>query len=75
MAVFSYKTGVWPISLEISGARLVMNQDGSVQLMVGATEIGQGSDTVFFTNGSRNFAYKCGGCSYSVCSGYGCYTI
>jgi len=24
-----------------------MNQDGSVQLMVGATEIGQGSDTVF----------------------------
>jgi len=24
-----------------------MNQDGTVQLMVGATEIGQGSDTVF----------------------------
>ena len=24
-----------------------MNQDGSVQLQVGATEIGQGSDTVF----------------------------
>lgn len=47
MSVFSYKTGVWPISLEIAGARLVMNQDGSVQLMVGATEIGQGSDTVF----------------------------
>ncbi|POP31777.1 xanthine dehydrogenase molybdenum-binding subunit XdhA [Lactonifactor longoviformis] len=47
MAIFSYKTGVWPISLEISGARLVLNQDGSVQLMVGATEIGQGADTVF----------------------------
>lgn len=47
MAVFSYKTGVWPISLEIAGARLTLNQDGSVQLMVGATEIGQGADTVF----------------------------
>lgn len=47
MAVFSYKTGVWPISQEIAGARLVMNQDGSVQLMLGATEIGQGADTVF----------------------------
>lgn len=47
MAVFSYKTGVWPISQEIAGARLVLNQDGSVQLMLGATEIGQGADTVF----------------------------
>lgn len=47
MAVFSYKTGVWPISLEIAGARMVLNQDGSIQLMVGATEIGQGADTVF----------------------------
>ena len=47
MALFSYKTGVWPISLEIAGARLSLNQDGSVQLQVGATEIGQGADTVF----------------------------
>lgn len=47
MSIFSYKTGVWPISLEIAGARLSLNQDGSVQLMVGATEIGQGADTVF----------------------------
>ena len=47
MALFSYKTGVWPISLEISGARLLLNQDGSVQLTLGATEIGQGADTVF----------------------------
>ena len=47
MALFSYKTGVWPISLEIAGARLSLNQDGSVQLQLGATEIGQGADTVF----------------------------
>ena len=45
--LLSYKTGVWPISLEISGARMVLNQDGSIQLQIGATEIGQGADTVF----------------------------
>lgn len=47
LSLFSYKTGVWPISLEIAGARMSLNQDGSVQLQVGATEIGQGADTVF----------------------------
>lgn len=47
VSVFSYKTGVWPISLEIAGCRLSMNQDGSVQMQIGATEIGQGADTVF----------------------------
>ena len=26
---------------------MVLNQDGSIQLMMGATEIGQGADTVF----------------------------
>ena len=47
MAVFSYKTGVWPISLETASARIVLNQDGTAQLQLGATEIGQGGDTVF----------------------------
>ena len=47
LACFSYATGVWPHLLEISGARIVVDQDGSVQLQVGATEIGQGSDTIF----------------------------
>lgn len=47
MALFSYKTGVYPISLETSSARIVLNQDGTVQLQLGATEIGQGGDTVF----------------------------
>jgi len=45
MACFSYATGTYPHGFEIAGARIVMNQDGSVQLQVGATEIGQGSDT------------------------------
>lgn len=47
MACFSYFTGTHPVALEPAGARIVMNQDGSVQLQIGATEIGQGSDTVF----------------------------
>ncbi|GAA0742803.1 xanthine dehydrogenase molybdenum-binding subunit XdhA [Clostridium oceanicum] len=46
MACFSYFSGTWPVSLEAAGTRIVMNQDGSVQVQVGATEIGQGSDTV-----------------------------
>ncbi len=47
MALFSYASGTHPVGLELAGARIVMHQDGSVTLQVGATEIGQGSDTVF----------------------------
>ncbi|MGE4453273.1 MAG: xanthine dehydrogenase subunit XdhA [Sphaerochaeta sp.] len=47
MAIFCYKTGVYPISLETSAVRMVLNQDGSLQVQMGATEIGQGADTVF----------------------------
>ena len=42
-----YNTAVWPIALETSSCRMVMNQDGSIQLQVGETEIGQGADTAF----------------------------
>ncbi len=47
MAIFWYNTAVWPISLESSGCRMTLNQDGSIQLMTGETEIGQGCDTVY----------------------------
>ncbi|OUQ61478.1 xanthine dehydrogenase molybdenum-binding subunit XdhA [Flavonifractor sp. An112] len=47
MAVFWYNTAVWPISLETSSCRMVLNQDGSLQVQVGETEIGQGADTAF----------------------------
>ncbi|MBQ4129588.1 MAG: xanthine dehydrogenase molybdenum-binding subunit XdhA [Ruminococcus sp.] len=47
MAVFWYNTGVWPISLESSSSRMVLNQDGSISLQLGETEIGQGADTAF----------------------------
>jgi xanthine dehydrogenase molybdenum-binding subunit len=47
MSLFWYNTAVWPISIEVSSCRMVMNQDGSVQVQVAETEIGQGADTVF----------------------------
>lgn len=47
MAMFCYKTGVYPISLETATVRMILNQDGSVQVQMGATEIGQGAGTVF----------------------------
>ncbi|ATW23553.1 xanthine dehydrogenase subunit XdhA [Candidatus Formimonas warabiya] len=47
MAIFSYKTGAYPSAMEIGSARVILNQDGSVQVQMGATEIGQGADTVF----------------------------
>jgi xanthine dehydrogenase molybdenum-binding subunit len=47
MSLFWYNTAVWPISIEISSCRMVLNQDGSIQVQIGETEIGQGADTVF----------------------------
>ena len=47
LAAFWYNTGVYPISLETSSCRMVLNQDGSVQVQLGETEIGQGGDTAF----------------------------
>ncbi|HWQ58305.1 MAG TPA: xanthine dehydrogenase subunit XdhA [Clostridia bacterium] len=47
MGIFWYNTAVWPISLESSSCRMVLNQDGSIQLQMAETEIGQGADTVF----------------------------
>ncbi len=45
VSTFWYNTAVYPISLETSSCRIVMNQDGSVQFQLGETEIGQGADT------------------------------
>ena len=47
LSVFWYNSGVWPISLESSSCRMVVNQDGSLQFQTGETEIGQGCDTAF----------------------------
>ncbi|MCI2058388.1 MAG: xanthine dehydrogenase molybdenum-binding subunit XdhA [Oscillibacter sp.] len=47
LAVFWYNTAVWPISMESSSCRMVLNQDGSLQFQTGETEIGQGCDTAY----------------------------
>ena len=47
MALFWYNTAVWPISVETSSCRMVLNQDGSIQVQTGETEIGQGCDTAY----------------------------
>lgn len=47
VACFSYTSNTWPVGVEIAGARLLMNQDGTINVQSGATEIGQGADTVF----------------------------
>ena len=47
MSLFWYNTAVWPISIEISSCRMLLNEDGSVQVQLGETEIGQGADTAF----------------------------
>ncbi|MBO6134866.1 MAG: xanthine dehydrogenase molybdenum-binding subunit XdhA [Lachnospiraceae bacterium] len=44
---FIYQTAVAPIALETASVRMILNQDGSMQLSLGATEIGQGADTIF----------------------------
>ncbi|MEM1484229.1 xanthine dehydrogenase subunit XdhA [Oscillospiraceae bacterium PP1C4] len=58
MAMFSYKTGVYPISLETASARMILNQDGSAQVQMGATEIGQGADTVFTQMAAQTVGFK-----------------
>ncbi len=47
LAAFAYTSGAYPKTMEIAGCRLILNQDGSIKVMMGATEIGQGADTVF----------------------------
>ena len=46
VACFSYASGTYPVCTEIAGARIILNQDASLHVQVGATEIGQGLDTI-----------------------------
>jgi xanthine dehydrogenase molybdenum-binding subunit len=46
VACFSYASGTYPVCLEVAGARIILNQDASLHIQVGATEIGQGLDTI-----------------------------
>jgi len=46
MAIASHVTGVFPHSMEVSGSFIRLNEDGSANLFMGATELGQGVTTV-----------------------------
>ncbi len=47
VATFWYNTAVYPISLETSSNRMLLNLDGTVTFQCGETEIGQGADTAY----------------------------
>jgi len=59
VACFSYGSGIYPVCVEVAGVRLVLNPDGSVNLQVGAVEIGQGSDTVAVQMASETIGVPC----------------
>jgi xanthine dehydrogenase molybdenum-binding subunit len=59
VACFSYATGTYPDCTEISSARIILNQDGSFHVQAGATEIGQGSDTVVAQMVAETFGIPC----------------
>lgn len=46
MALSTYQACVFPFSCEMSGARLMLQDDASATLFINCTEIGQGTDTV-----------------------------
>lgn len=58
LSCFWYNTGVYPISLEHSSCRMVLNQDGTIQLQVGETEIGQGADTAYSQMAAEVLGFK-----------------
>jgi len=45
-ALFSYGQSCYPHSVELSGARVRVNEDATATLYIGCAEIGQGTDTV-----------------------------
>ena len=47
LATFWYNTAVYPISLETTSNRMLLNLDGTVTFQCGETEIGQGADTAY----------------------------
>ena len=47
MACGTYVQGCYPYSVELSGARVTVYEDGLTNVVFGATEIGQGAETVF----------------------------
>ena len=58
VAAFWYNTAVYPISLETSSNRMLLNLDGTVTMQCGETEIGQGADTVFTQMAAETIGFR-----------------
>ena len=59
IAPFWYTTATWPVCLEHSSCRMVLNEDGSIQLQLCETEIGQGADTAYAQMAADVIGLKC----------------
>lgn len=70
MALFIYKTGVYPISLETPACRMVLNQDGSVQLQMVQPKSDRGR-TPYSPNGRRRNRDFRGQNSHYIHAGHG----
>lgn len=46
MSCFSYGQSCYPHSVELSGARIQVHENGAATLFIGCAEIGQGTDTI-----------------------------
>ena len=75
MALISYNPFAWPHCQEVAGAHLVLNQDGSVLLQVGATEIGQGQRHGAFPDHGGNARHFIRQGTYHFHAGYGYFTL
>ena len=71
VAAFWYNTAVYPISLETSSNRMLLNLDGTVTMQCGETEIGQGADTAYAQMTAGPSASKLSRRARRLMSGYG----
>lgn len=53
MSLSAYNQSCYPHSVELSGARMTVNEDGSATLFINCTDCGQGSDTVMAQIGAE----------------------
>ena len=67
MALFSYFQSTFPHNVELSGARIMMNENGSATLFIGCAEIGQGTDTVMAQIAAEAIGIKVIGSDTAIC--------
>ena len=71
VALFDYKTGVYPISLEVSNCRIFMNEDGSLSLQMGRDRDRAGRGHGVHPNGCAGHGSDRAEYPYRIYAGYG----